>query len=88
MSARLTEEELRRSTLGLSEVLDAVRKELQSTNGKTPNGTAAVESIDLELHVVIQRDAEGVIGVQVARPSGEGKQTHLVRLKLKPDKWP
>jgi hypothetical protein len=87
MSARLTEA-IRTQTLSLSEVLDAVRQELKPTNGKTPTGEASVEAIELELHCVIQRDDTGTIAVRVAKLSDEFKQTHLVRLKLKPDKWP
>ena len=87
MSERL-KETVRMATLSLPEVLDAVRQELQSTNGKTPNGTAAVEAIDLELHCVIQRTPAGTISVRVAQPSDEGEPKHLVRLRLKPDRWP
>ena len=39
--------------MSLSDVLEAIRRELQTTNGKTPDGVATVESIELELHVVL-----------------------------------
>lgn len=74
--------------MSLSDVLEAIRRELQTTNGKTPDGVATVESIELELHVVLRRELRGPIHVRVAMANENSTKTHLVRLKLKPDKWP
>jgi len=84
-------EMIRLPVLSVPDVLDAVRNELQATNGKTPNGAAAVESIEVELNCVIRREPSGAISIRVAERSNDtpvhGTPVHVVRLRLKPDKW-
>ena len=72
--------------IGLQELLRKVKEELLAPSGQDPAPLFYVEQVDLELSVVVRREAQAGIRVYVVEAGGKAgeERGNVVRVTLRP----
>lgn len=73
------------NSIGLAELIQQVKKELLSPapESDTDIPILAVDSVELELHVTVKKEAKAGIKIYVLEMNGGGSRTDVQKVKLK-----